>query len=561
MLQSSLIRLLGKQMSRREHQVGLSSAVTAILVWVAMLMCAPPAYADAVDAGAQSITVALTQDPPNLDSTRTVDLVSVFVLGHIQEGLLRYDRRGRVAPGVAQSWELAGNRMSFELNPAARWHDGTPITAHDFVYAWRLLVDPASAAPYASIMYPIKNAEEIQKGQLPPGALGVRDEGDHRLIVELAFPCGFCLKLMIHAAFLPVNEAFHRARSARYGAAPGDLLYNGPFRLESWTRGQGLTMVRNETYWNDAQTHLNTIRVGYITEDNRTRLNLFKDQRIALVRLGTETVQEAMTGGLRLRTFLSGGVAFMRLNLREGRATAHPALRRAMRATMDTEAFVNRVIAVPGYRPAGGLFPAWLSDIEPEAPLTLDLAGAKNLVASLPDDEPRVLTLLTTTSPTGLRIAEYFQGHWKRTLGLDVKVDQQVFKQYLDKSQRGEFDVALSSWYPDFDDVMTFADLLASWNANNRGAYASAEYDEAVRALQRSIHPDERAAAIEVMKRLIAAEVPVLPLAETGSAYIQHSRLRGVVRRVVGPDPDYTLARVVQNIGTAGVTPSAQTSD
>ena len=147
----------------------------------------------------------------------------------------------------------------------------------------------------------------------------------------------------------------------------------------------------------------------------------------------------------------------------------------------------------------------------------------------------------------GLRIAEYFQGHWKRTLGLDVKVDQQVFKQYLDKSQRGEFDVALSSWYPDFDDVMTFADLLASWNANNRGAYASAEYDEAVRALQRSIHPDERAAAIAV------------PLAASHRLHV--SRLRGVVRRVVGPDPDYTLARVVQDIGTAGVTPSAQTSD
>lgn len=529
---------------RRTRVRSVCWVVAFALLAPAAGLWAPDAKPAAVDASAQSITTALTQDPPNLDSTQTVDLVSVFVLGHVQEGLVRYDRRGRVEPGVARSWDLTSKRMTFELNPDARWHDGTQVTAHDFVYAWRQLVDPATAAPYASIMYPLANAERVQRGELPPTALGVRAEGGQRLVVDLATPCGFCLKLMIHAAFLPIRADFHAARGDRYGAGPEDLLYNGPFRLASWTHGRNLTLVRNGAYWNNAATRLETIRVGYITEDNRTRLNLYKDEQIALVRLGTETVQEAMSAGLRLRTFLSGGVAFMRFNLREGRPTSDPAMRRAIRAVMDGEAFVNRVIAVPGYRPASSLFPTWLPEIKPAPAISPDIAAANAHLARLQSATPRTLTLLTTNSPTGLRIAEYFQGHWQRTLGLDVKVDQQVFKQYIDKSQRGDFDVALSSWYPDYDDVMTFADLLASWNANNRGGFESAAYDAAVRMLQTATQAGERATAIATMMRIIATDVPVLPLSETGSAYVQHPQLRGVVRRVVGADPDYTRAWV-----------------
>ena len=499
--------------------------------------------ADAVDHAAQSVTVALLQDPPNLNSALTTDLVSFFVLGHVQEGLVRYDRRGRVARGVAREWEVGADRMVFELNPGARWSDGQAVTAHDFVYAWRLVSNPATAAPYASIMYPVKNAERVQRGELPPDALGVRADGDHRLIVDLETPCGFCLKLMTHAAFFPIRGDFHAPRAQRYGASPADLLYNGPFRLTEWTHGRDLTMSRNETYWNNKATRLNRLHVGYITEDNRTRLNLYKDGRIALVRLGTETVQEAMGAGLRLKTFLSGGLAFLRFNVRDGRATADPRVRRAIGMTFDAETFVNRVIAVPGYQPASGLFPTWLPEIEAGPVRAANLEAARAELAATGGDLP-ALTLLTTTSPTGLRIAEYFQGHWKRALGIDVKVDQQVFKQYLDRSRRGDFDVVISSWYPDFDDVMTFADLLASWNANNRGGYANAEYDAAVRALQASTDPDARAAAIATMSRIIAEDVPVLPLAETGSAYIQHPQLRGVVRRAVGPDPDYAHAWV-----------------
>ena len=132
-----------------------------------------------------------------------------------------------------------------------------------------------------------------------------------------------------------------------------------------------------------------------------------------------------------------------------------------------------------------------------------------------------------------------------QTLGLVIKVDQQTFKQYLMKAESGDFDMALSSWYPDFNDVVTYADLLASWNANNRGHYASPVYDEWLNVLQRAADPVERMAAAARLQSLIATDVPLIPMAETGSAYLQHSNLRGVVRQVLGADPDFTAARVV----------------
>ena len=126
-----------------------------------------------VDLATQTITIALTQEPPNLDSVRTTDTVSFFVIGHTQEGLVRYDRRGQLAPGVASSWVVSDTSIDFTLREEARWSDGSQVTAEDFVYAWRRLVDPATAAAYASIMFPIKNAELIQRGELPVRALGI----------------------------------------------------------------------------------------------------------------------------------------------------------------------------------------------------------------------------------------------------------------------------------------------------------------------------------------------------------------------------------------------------
>ncbi len=523
---------------------------TLILIYLAC--CSAVVNAAAVDFDRQSITIALAQEPPSLDTTRATDLVSFFVLGHVAEGLVRYDQAGHLVPGVAASWEITDTAIEFTLRETARWSDGSSITADDFVYAWRLINDPAYAAPYAAIMYPIRNAEKVQRGALPTSALGVKAISARLLRVELEAPCGYCISLMVHATFFPIKADFHRTHGSRYGAEADHLLYNGPFKLVEWVHGARLRLVANPEYWDKGNITLREIKVDYITEDTRTKLNLFRDDAIALTRLGAETVDDALAQGQRLRTFVSGGMAFLRFNMAPDRLTADVRIRRAIAQVFDPDEFVNRVIGIPGYRAAHSFFPSWVQGAErpfieeyPPSPVTLDPNAARQQVMLATAGKSPELTLLTVTSPTGARIAEYFQGLIQSRLGIEVKVDQQILKLYLEKNRTGDFDLALSSWYPDFDDVVTFADLLGSWNANNRGGYVDAGYDEQLGILMRAAAPATRMAAAAELQRIIQRDVPVLPMAETGSAYLQHPRLRGVVRRVLGADPDYTYARVL----------------
>ncbi|MGI9323522.1 MAG: peptide ABC transporter substrate-binding protein, partial [Pseudomonadales bacterium] len=435
----------------------MPSTALVRLVAILLLQSATGLVAgQAVDAGRQAITIAMTAEPPNLNSMRMTDLVSFFVIGHINEGLLRYDRRGQLAPGVAESWAVQPGKITFKLRKDARWQDGSPVTAHDFVYAWRRVNDPKEAAPFAAIMYPLANAEKVQQGQLPVTKLGVRAEDDRTLVMQLERPCGYCLALVSHGTFFPVQAAFHQAAGSNFGGEAQHLLANGPFKMTEWTHESSMLLVKNDAYWNRDQIHLNEIKIGYITTDNRARLNLFRDNQIALVRLGTETVQDAASQGMRLRIFESGGLSYIWFNHRKGRATRHKVLRRAIQLVFDPEVFVNQVIAIPGYKPARSLFPTWMktdagrfADTHPPPAIKRDPTAAKALLAQLSESEGPLpkLSLLTVASPTGAKVAEYLQGLLRQTLNLDVKVDQQSFKQYLSKARQGDFDLALASWY------------------------------------------------------------------------------------------------------------------
>ena len=523
--------------------------VSMILILLSVHSLASP-----VDAEKQSIRIAMLQEPPSLDSTRTTDLVSFFVLGHINEGLVRYGRRGKLVPGVAESWEVFPDRIEFNLRADARWEDGSPVTADDFVYAWRLVVDPANASHFAAIMHPFKNARAVADGKLPPDQLGVRAESDRKLIVELERPCGYCLGMMPHTVFGPVKQSFHEQAGEAYAAQADKLLSNGPFKLTEWVHEASLRFTKNTEYWNRDEVYLNEIHAPYITGDNRTRLNLLLDNQIALARLGAETVKEAVNKGQRVRTFLSGGVSYIWFNHREGLPMTNRALRKAIQSAFDVDEYVNQVIAIPGYKPTRTLIPSYFDGMEksfveefPPPEVNTDPAYARQMLAQALEEMGKIprLRLLTVTSTTGVKAAEYVQGKLKQTLGLELLVDQQSFKQYLSKARAGEFDLVLSSWYPDYDDFLTYADLLGSHNPNNRGRYFNEEYDRWLTVLMESIDKPTRLEAVAQMQRIIVEEAPVLPTAETGSAYLIHPKLRGVERRVLGQDPDYTSARVI----------------
>lgn len=522
-----------------------------------MLCMAMPAIeaVAALDKDKKEIKIYIRQEPPLLDAMRATDAVSFQVLGHVMEGLTTFDKRGRIAPGVAKSWDVTEMGATFKLRKNAKWSDGKPVTAKDFVFAWKNVVNPKTASQYAFIMYPIKNAEAINKGKKPISSLGVTAVDDYTLKVEFEKPCGYFLGMTSFATFYPAREDIVKKFGDKYAAEWNTAIYNGPFKLTKWVHGASLRMEKNENYWNAKKIYLNAIDVPYIIEDQNTIFNLFKDGKIAYADgLSSDSIKNAMKEKYKLNNYAEGVVFFYEFNQRAKKPTANKNLRLAIAHAFDQKELVNKVIGRPGYKPADTLFPEFLKGVEksfvkehPPAKRPVDVAKAKEYLAKAKKElggKIPPLILLCDDTENSAKQAQYFQRTMKDRLGLDIKIDKQIFKQRLAKMRTGDFDIVAAGWGPDYDDMMTFADLLASWNKNNHGMYKSAEYDKYVRIAQNSSDQKTRVEAFAQLQRIMNEDVAILPNYERGLVYIKNGKLRGLQRIVVGPDPFLVHAKI-----------------
>ena len=525
-----------------------------MLGWLSRLTTGAAGLDEAVDVPGATITLVATSEPPQLDSTRATDTVSGFVLGHVMEGLLRRGHGTTLEPGMAERWDIRRDGATFWLRDA-KWSDGKPVTAHDFVFAWRKTVDPANASEYAFIMYPIKNAEAINNGKLPVEALGVHAIDDKTLEVEFERPVPYFEKLLPFSTYAPIREDFYNSRNGRYAADADDLLYNGPFKITEWVHGAHLKLEKNPLYWDADSIRLNVIDMPYFTNDPMAALNLFKDGKIAMTGLTADTLDDALEQRWQIKRFNDGSIYFMEFNHRPDRVTRNRNLRKALQLVSDNGELVYKVIKTPGNMPAESLFPSWLRGVHgffrqeyPPPPLRIDVPAARrHLQLALEElglDKLPPLVILTDDTPISKAQAEYFQNVYKRTLGIDVRIDAQIFKQRLAKMTAGDFDLVTAGWGPDYDDPLTFGDLFSSWNKNNRGLYSNPELDHWVRIAQSSLDPKTRMDAFGQIQQIIYDDTVIIPNYERGLVYVQDPRLKGVERRVVGADPDYTHAWV-----------------
>ncbi|MCB1685734.1 MAG: peptide ABC transporter substrate-binding protein [Pseudomonadales bacterium] len=528
------------------------------LSWASSLTGSASGNADAADPRTSTVTAFLREEPPQLDSSRATDQVSGMVLGHVIEGLLRHDENNQLAPGVAERWEITAGGATFWLRENAKWSDGKPVTAHDFVFAWRLAVDPKTASEYAYILYPLKNGEAINNGELPLEALGAVAVDDRTLSVTFEQPIAYFEKLAAFSTYYPIREDFFRSTNGAYGADADTLLYNGPYSISRWVHGASLRMERNPHYWNPDRSTVQTLDFAYITSDANATLNLFKDGKIAYATLLAENLNEAMVQRWQINRFMDGGVFYIEFNHREGRLTGNHNLRRAMQLANDSAELVYKVTKLPGYLPGETLFPVWLKGVNgffrEEYPASqpafdpaaarrhLELAKAELGLKAIPP-----LVLLSGDNPVSNIQAEYYQQVFRKHLGIELKIDKQIFKQRLAKMLAGDFDLVLAGWGPDYDDPLTFGDLFSSWNMNNRGRYNNPALDAQVRIAQRSQDPRTRMDAFGEIQKILIDDAVILPNYERGVVYVTHPGISGLVRRAVGPDPDFTNIRFKGN--------------
>ncbi len=509
----------------------------------------------AINSAQRSIAIAIADEPPDLSSLTTTDSLSIMILGHVVEGLVGYDAHNQLSPAVAERWQIDDKGATFWLRKSARWSDGKPVTAHDFIFAWQTALAPKTGAAYASILYPIRNAEAINKGKMPVDKLGVVAKDDHTLVVSFEKPTPYFLGLTAFVTYAPIRRDFYMKHANSYGAEAEKILYNGPFVIDEWVHGASLQLKKNPHYWRRAQVKLDTIDIPYITSDPGARYNLFKAGSIAFAGLNAEVLKDALKNRYKIRRFVDGVLFFLEFNHRPNRITANLNLRRAIQAVLDPDVLVNKVIGIPGNIPGKSLFPKWLKGVHqqfrveyPAKEVERDYDLARHYLAQAKQElgleSIPPLVFLTGDSPNASKEAEYFQRVLKRHLGIDLKIDKQIFKQRLARMKAGSFDIVSAGWGPDFDDPITFGNLFASWNENNHGQYRNSEYDRWVAVAENTIEPQRRMAAMAEMQRILIDEVALVPLYERGTIYLQHERLKGVARRIFGGDPYFGFAYI-----------------
>lgn len=457
----------------------------------------------------------------SIDPHKTEGVPESAVIRDLLEGLVNQDGDGNTVPGVASSWETKDNQtFIFHLRPEAKWSNGDPVTADDFVYSFQRAVDPATASPYSWYleMTTMVNAADIIAGKKDKSTLGVTALDAHTLEIKLEQAVPYFVKMMGHTTVKPV----HRATIEKYGdqwTKPENFVGNGAYVPDTWVVNERLVLKRNPNYWDDAHTVIN--KVTYLPIESQTaEMNRFLSGEIDMTyevpiehfkRLEKEEA-DALT--------VVGSLCSYYYGFNNQRAPFDDVrVRKALSYAIDRDIISNAIMG-QGQKPAYYLTPeivAGFKPVEPEyAKMTQKerIAKAKELLAEAgyDKDHPLSFTLLYNTSDNHKKVATAIQSMWKRSLGVDVSLENQEWKTYLDSRRQGNFEVTRAGWCGDYNEASTFLSLMQSNNSSNDPQYHSAEYDKVMEQAMASTSDEERSQLYTEAEKLLARDMPIAPI-------------------------------------------------
>ena len=469
----------------------------------------------------QEIVRHIKDEPASLDPIKAVGLPEAQVARDLFEGLVNQDAHGKVIPGVATRWQTSDNQTYiFTLRKDARWSNGDPVTAKDFVYSWQRLVDPKSLSPFAwfAQLAGIQNAEEIIAGKLPIDKLGVVAVDDHTLKVQLNKPVPYFVSLTANFSLFPVPKAVVE----QYGndwTKVGNLVGNGAFKLQQRVVNEKLVLVPNNHYWDHKHTVLTKVTFVPINqESNATKRYQAGDIDI------TESFPKNMYQKLlkdipdQVYTPDQLGTYYYAFNTQRA-PTSDVRVRKALSYAIDRKIIAEKVLGT-GEKPAYHFTPDVTAGFKPETSLLQqqsqeelnEQAKALMQAAGYGPNHPLKLTLLYNTSESHQKIAIAVASMWKQTLGVDVKLQNQEWKTYIDSRNTGNFDVVRASWVGDYNEASTFLSLLTSSHSGNIAKFNSPQYDRLLADASRETNPTALTADYNKAEQMIAAEAPIAPI-------------------------------------------------
>ncbi|QED49107.1 peptide ABC transporter substrate-binding protein [Cytobacillus dafuensis] len=493
----------------------------------------------------QTLNLYASNEIPTLKTNGVIDGLSATVMMNILEGLYRKDPDQNIIPGIAKEHEVSedGKTYTFHLRNDAKWSNGTPVTAQDFVFAWHRALHPDTLSPHAYELDNIVNAVEIQDkdhelyGKVD--ALGVKAIDDFTLEVKLKNAIPYFLDTLNNIVFYPQNEEFVTAQGDNYALEPENLIYNGPFLLDSWKHEEGWVLKKNPTYWDSQNVKLENINFK-VVKDVSTGVNLYESGSVDVATLSSEFV-DLYHEHADLHSTLKREMYFIRFNL-ANKYLSNANIRKAIDMGWNKKEAAEMILkngSLPAYylipeklatAPDGKDFRSKYGKFNAEGVEKANEYWQKGL-AELGTDKIE-LEFLSYDDGQRKSVAEYIKNQLEKNLpGLTVKINQQPNKQKLALEGKQEYDMTHSGWRSDIADPTDFMSIHLSDGPYNWQSYQSADYDRLVKKAQVDFsNIDQRFADLqEAEKILIEKDIVISPMYQASDAYLVKPYVKGLV--------------------------------
>lgn len=406
------------------------------------------------------------------------------------EGLLISDVDGKPSPGVAEKWDNKDFKVwTFHLRKDAKWSDGTPVTAQDFVYSWQRLANPNTASPYASYLQygHIVNIDDIIAGKKPVTDLGVKAIDDHTFEVTLSEPVPYFYKLLVHSSVSPVPKAAVEKYGDKW-TQPANIVTNGAYKLKDWVVNERIVLERNTNYWDNAKTVINQVTYlpisSEVTDVNRYRSGeidmTYNNMPIELFQKLKKEIPNEVHVDPYLCTY------YYEINNQKAPFN-DVRVRTALKLAMDRDIIVNKV-KNQGDLPAYSFTPPYTDGAKLVEPEWFKWSQekrneeAKKLLAEAgyTAEKPLTFDLLYNTSDLHKKLAIAAASIWKKNLGANVKLENQEWKTFLDTRHQGNYDVSRAGWCADYNEPTSFLNMVLSDSSNNTVHYKSPAFDKLI---------------------------------------------------------------------------------
>ncbi|KND21164.1 ABC transporter substrate-binding protein [Pannonibacter phragmitetus] len=486
-------------------------------------------------------------DPETLDQHKTSTVYEGNILRDLYEGLVAYSAAGKIIPGVAESWTQSedGRTYTFKLRDNAKWSNGDPVTAGDFVFSLRRIMNPETGAKYATVLYPILNAEAINKGEKQGEELGVKAVDDHTLEITLERPTPYFVDLLAHQTGLPVHPASVEKFGSDFVKA-GNMVSNGAYMLAEFTPNAQLKAVKNPNFHDAANVAIDTV-VFYPTEDRGAALRRFQAGELhSNDDVPTEQmafIEKELADQFKPAPYL--GTYYYALNMKD-EALAKPEVRRALSMAIDREFLADEIwggTMIAGY----SLVPPGINNYgEPAYADYKDLPQidreeqAIELMkqAGYGPDKPLKLTINYNTSENHKNTAVAIADMWK-PLGVEVSlVNTDTATHYAMLRDKQDFDVARAGWIGDYSDPQNFLFLVESGNDGfNYANYNNPDYDNLMKEAADTTDLEKRAAILKEAETIFMRDLPFIPMMYYASKNLVSPKLKGFETNLMDVHP------------------------